>query len=146
MSKSMMGSAGGGKVTVEGLTADVILAGNTVNVLQGVKEIAKVDGKLDILLLAGGVAENNGTSGYLWMWNGSTFSVQALRWNTSYTFSGIPLYAVGAVNHDKPNNLIGGNRIVGGHVLNVFNEFTNNVFRTENQIGMNFELVVLGRR
>lgn len=145
MSKSMMGSAGGGKVTVEGLSAETLLTGTTVKVLQGAKEIAHVEGTLDILLLVGGQVENNGTDGHLWIWNGSAFSHEALRWNTSYTFSGTPLYAVGYVSHDKPNNLIGGNRLVGGK-LNIFREFQNNIFRTENQIGMKFELVVLGAR
>ena len=145
MSKSMVGAAGGGKVTVTGLTADIVLAGNVVKVLQGAKEVVSIDGALDVLLLVGGQVENNGTDGYLWLWNGTTFGRQALRWNTSYTFSGTPLYAVGYVSHDKPNNLIGGNRLVGG-TLNIFREFQNNIFRTENQIGMKFELVVLGRR
>ena len=44
MSKSMMGSAGGGKVTVTGLTAEVVLAGKTVTVKQGAKEVDSVTG------------------------------------------------------------------------------------------------------
>ena len=44
MSKSMVGAAGGGKVTVEGLSADVLLGGSTVTVKQGAKVIASVEG------------------------------------------------------------------------------------------------------
>lgn len=44
MSKSMMGAAGGGKVTVEGLSADVVLAGTTVTVKQGAKVVQQVIG------------------------------------------------------------------------------------------------------
>lgn len=45
MSKSMMGSAGGGKVTVEGLDADVVLAGSAVTIKQGHKVISEVLGE-----------------------------------------------------------------------------------------------------
>ena len=44
MSKSMVGAAGGGKVTVEGLSADVVLAGSTVTVKQGTKVVQQVEG------------------------------------------------------------------------------------------------------
>ena len=54
MSKSMMGSAGGGKVTVEGLDADVVLAGNTIKVLQGAKEILSVEGSAEFEFLGAG--------------------------------------------------------------------------------------------
>ena len=46
MSKSMVGAAGGGKVTVEGLSAEVVLAGKTVNVKQGTKDVASVTGNV----------------------------------------------------------------------------------------------------
>lgn len=45
MSKSMMGAAGGGKVTVEGLDADVVLAGSAVTIKQGHKVISEVLGE-----------------------------------------------------------------------------------------------------
>lgn len=45
MSKSMVGSAGGGKVTVDGLDADVVLAGSAVTIKQGHKVISEVLGE-----------------------------------------------------------------------------------------------------
>ena len=42
----MIGAAGGGKVTVEGLSADVVLSGSTVTVKQGAKEITNVTGNI----------------------------------------------------------------------------------------------------
>ena len=44
MSKSMVGAAGGGKVTVEGLDADVVLAGSAVTIKQGHKVISEAFG------------------------------------------------------------------------------------------------------
>ena len=44
MSKSMMGAAGGGKVTVEGLSADAVKKGTTVTVKQGAKVVTSVTG------------------------------------------------------------------------------------------------------
>ena len=62
MSKSMMGSAGGGKVTVEGLDADVVVAGNTVAVKQGSKNLENVLGTAKQYLTHGGVPHwGNGT-------------------------------------------------------------------------------------
>ena len=46
MAKCLVGANGGGKVTVEGLSADVVLAGTEVTVKQGAKEIANVTGNL----------------------------------------------------------------------------------------------------
>lgn len=46
MSISMIGAAGGGKVTVSGLTADVVKQGTTVTVKQGSKTVASVTGTL----------------------------------------------------------------------------------------------------
>ena len=46
MSKSMMGAAGGGKTTVEGLVPDILLDGSTVTVKQGSKTIESVSGQL----------------------------------------------------------------------------------------------------
>lgn len=44
MSKSMMSAAGGGKVTVTGLAANVVKQGTTVTVKQGSKTVASVVG------------------------------------------------------------------------------------------------------
>ena len=53
MSKSMM-AASGGKVTVTGLSADVVLAGNTVTVKQGAKVVQQVAGTYYAGWIAGG--------------------------------------------------------------------------------------------
>ena len=44
MAKCLVGANGGGKVTVTGLSAEVVLAGKTVTVKQGAKEVASVTG------------------------------------------------------------------------------------------------------
>lgn len=46
MSKGLIGAAGGGKVTVTGLTADVVKKGHTVTVKQGSKTVASVAGTM----------------------------------------------------------------------------------------------------
>ena len=46
MGKSLMGTAGGSKVTVEGLSSDVLLAGSTVAVKQGSKTLESISGQL----------------------------------------------------------------------------------------------------
>ena len=62
MAKSLVGSAGGGKVTVEGLSADVLLTGSTVTVKQGAKTIQQVVGiSARTIVFFGGWA--NGTHG-----------------------------------------------------------------------------------
>lgn len=47
MSKSMMGSAGGGKVTVTGLSADRVNVGTTIMVKQGAKVVEEVQGTVN---------------------------------------------------------------------------------------------------
>lgn len=89
MSKSMMGSAGGGKVTVEGLVADVVMADKEVKVLQGTKEVFSVVGKLRILSCGG--CKNNPDNDNTIYWNGKNY-VQT--YNNSHTFEGTPLFAV----------------------------------------------------
>ena len=54
MAKCLVGANGGGKVTVEGLSADVVLAGNTIKVLQGAKEILSVEGSAEFEFLGAG--------------------------------------------------------------------------------------------
>ena len=50
MAKCLVGATGGGKVTVAGLSPDVLLTGSVAKVLQGTKEIVNIKGKLDVLL------------------------------------------------------------------------------------------------
>lgn len=47
MAKALVGSSGGGKVAVSGLSADVVKQGTTVTVRQGAKTIAEVTGTLE---------------------------------------------------------------------------------------------------
>ena len=49
MAKCLVGAAGGGKVTVTGLTADAVKKGTTVTVKQGAKVVASVVGNLEPL-------------------------------------------------------------------------------------------------
>ena len=92
MSKSMMGAAGGGKVTVEGLSAEVILADSVVTVKQGAKEIAKATGTLRVLAGGGGdSASFSGTGGKLFFWNGSQYVEQ--DYIGTITFQGTPVVA-----------------------------------------------------
>lgn len=74
MSKSMMGSAGGGKVTVDGLDADVVLSGSTVTVKQGTKVVQQVEGSASQIrfFCGGGIrASDTRDSGYAAVWIGS---------------------------------------------------------------------------
>ena len=93
MSKSMVGAAGGGKVTVEGLSADVVLAGTTVTVKQGKKVLSNVNGGLDVLLFGGTV---NG--GYAYYWDGSDYKTYVLTTGSPspLIFSGTPKVAIAA--------------------------------------------------
>lgn len=66
MSTSMIGAAGGGKVTVTGLTAGTVKKGTTVTVKQGAKTVTSVTGNLTPLaLFAKGQA--NGDTWGSWM-------------------------------------------------------------------------------
>lgn len=62
MAKCFVGTNGGGKVTVEGLTSDAIIGGNTVVVKQGAKVIQQVKGEAAGFLSSGGGPKwGNGT-------------------------------------------------------------------------------------
>lgn len=73
MSKGLIGAAGGGKVTVTGLTAGTVKKGTTVTVKQGAKTVANVTGTLaPLALFAYGHA--NGDSWGAWFnVTGTTF-------------------------------------------------------------------------
>ncbi len=62
MSKSMMGAAGGGKVTVEGLSADKILEGTTVTVKQGAKVVQQEKGTYYAGWIGGGGTDSAGNN------------------------------------------------------------------------------------
>ena len=68
MAKCLVGTSGGGKVTVTGLAADTLVAEITAKVFQGSKEIVSVDGKFGLLAFsyyAGG--------GYRIYWDGDKY-------------------------------------------------------------------------
>lgn len=67
MAKCLVGANGGGKVTVTGLSADVVLAEKTVTVKQGTKEVVSVTGNIvapSFAVGAGVFASNTRDSGY----------------------------------------------------------------------------------
>lgn len=85
MSKSMVGAAGGGKVTVEGLSADVVLQGTAVAIKQGTKTVKEVAGALLApTFFAGGAGDpgaRGGAFGVMWIDpDGTVHSVNA-NWN-----------------------------------------------------------------
>lgn len=85
MAKSLVASAGGGKVTVEGLSADVVLQGTEVAIKQGTKTVKEVAGALLApTFFAGGAGDpgaRGGAFGAMWIDpNGTVHSVNA-NWN-----------------------------------------------------------------
>lgn len=86
MAKCLVGANGGGKVTIEGLTADVLLTGTIAKVLQGAKEVKSVNGALDVLAFGCPI----GTMGNLY-WNGESYVQAYTPASGSLTFSGTPM-------------------------------------------------------
>ena len=60
LAKCLMGPAGGGKVTVEGLSPEVLLVGSTVTVKQGSKVVKSVAGSHYQGWIAGGTVDSEG--------------------------------------------------------------------------------------
>lgn len=59
MAKCLVGANGGGKVTVEGLSADTVLSGTIVTVKQGAKTVQQVAGTSPKILSVGGYIKDN---------------------------------------------------------------------------------------
>lgn len=93
MSKSMVGAAGGGKVIVEGLDPETLLTGNVVKVLQGAKEIASIEGELDVLAVIGAGSYGNTTFGGGYFWSGEKNNITG----ANGSFEGTPKLAYGGV-------------------------------------------------
>ena len=104
MAKCLVGANGGGKVTVEGLTAETVLSGTTVTVKQGAKELLNIMGALDVLAVVGRL--NNGGGMY---WNGTKYIVgEDSVVARPFTFSGTPIFAVAAqTRNERPYSLCG---------------------------------------
>lgn len=145
MSKSMMGSAGGGKVTVEGLDAEVLLAGNIVKVLQGAKEILSVEGTLEVLAVFGSGGGSGIAYGGAIFWNGETYTVQMSR---SITFVGTPKLVYAGRTSGYGTFTVGGNSISTGFTIVDVGAMKNNTI-TFNPAGQPYtdcgtSVVVLG--
>lgn len=78
MSTSMIGAAGGGKVTVTGLSPAVVKQGTTVTVKQGAKTVESVEGTYtgeeNYELLATGMMQRNLQNMVVSYWNGSSYT------------------------------------------------------------------------
>lgn len=113
MAKCLVGATGGGKVTVTGLSADVLLTGNVAKVLQGAKEITNVEGKLDVLAMYGGFG-NNSTAFVESVVNGVTGA------SGSFTFRGTPKKALVFVSRNTVSISIGGQTVSSTTVIDSF--------------------------
>lgn len=93
MAKCLVGANGGGKVTIEGLSADVVLDGSTITVKQGNKVLQNVTGNLSVLAFYGGNTESGVPSPAIY-WNGKSYVSKSVKPSGSFTFSGKPLFMV----------------------------------------------------
>lgn len=107
-------NGGGGKVTVTGLTADIVLAGNVVKVLQGAKEILNVEGMLEVLAVFGSGGGSGIAYGGAMFWNGETYTVQM---NRSITFAGTPKLVYAGRTSGYGTFSVGGNSISPGFTI-----------------------------
>lgn len=105
---------GGGPVTVTGLTADIVLAGNVVKVLQGAKEILNVEGMLEVLAVFGSGGGSGIAYGGAMFWNGETYTVQM---NRSITFAGTPKLVYAGRTSGYGTFSVGGNSISPGFTI-----------------------------
>lgn len=111
---------GGGRVTVEGLTADVVLTGNTVTVKQGAQTVKSMTGALDLLGAGGGFGKTSGMVGCC----GDVVGNSLQNNGFGKSFTGTPVYAVALLSGGGTLN-IGGTAKTGPGLL-VFTTFLNN--------------------
>ena len=133
MAQCVVGATGGGKVTVAGLSAEVVLDGTEVIVKQGAKTVQSVTGKLDILAW-GQLSYNGGEQFYYW--NGSGDAVVSGR-NVGdkprkCTIPGVfkkALYrCYGATGDSRMYVKVGGNTVYSTSSTSAeFTEFTDNI-------------------
>ena len=133
MAKCLVGATGGGKVTVTGLSAEVVLDGTEVIVKQGAKTVQSVTGKLDIL--AWGQLSYNGDEQFYY-WNGSGYAVVSGRSAgdkpRKCTIPGVfkkALYrCYGATGDSRMYVKVGGNTVYSTNSTSAeFTEFTDNI-------------------
>lgn len=111
---------GGGPVTVEGLSADVIWNGNTVEVFQGSKLVKSVLGRLNVLVAYGVQGDNGGTMGQgaiVLTKNGYTVTA------APSTIPGVPIMAIAGKTSGYATFIVGGNDVAGG--TRIYTEFPN---------------------
>ena len=109
---------GGGPVTVEGLSADVIWNGNTIKLQQGAKVLQTVLGRLDILAVYGVQGDNGGTMGQ----GGLVRSANGYSVAGSVgTIPGVPLMAIAGKSSGYGTFIVGGNSVGVG--TTVYTEF-----------------------
>lgn len=102
---------GGGRVTVDGLTADVVWAGNTIKVQQGGNVLQSVIGRLDVLAVYGVQGDNGGTMGQGGIVRtASGYSVAS----SVSTIPGVPLMAIAGKTTDYGTFIVGGNNVGTG--------------------------------
>lgn len=102
---------GGGRVTVEGLTADVVFDGNTVKIKQGNKTIAQVDGALDVLACFGFGSSGTLAYGGSFYWDGGSFKGSKAQ---SIAFAGTPKLVLVNKTDDNSSLTVGGVSISTG--------------------------------
>ena len=145
MAKCLVGANGGGKVTVAGLSPNVLLTGSVAKVLQGTKEIVNIEGKLDVLLF--GALNYSGGSppynpGLCYYWNGNAYEGSALN-GTTVTFAGTPKLAYATISYAEGSSL-GGNPLSTS--LKQYTEFQNNQLKINGYAFKTGVFVVLGMK
>ena len=145
MAKCLVGANGGGKVTVAGLSPDVLLTGSVAKVLQGTKEIVNIEGKLDVLLF-GALNCSGGSPPYnpelCYYWNGNAYAGSALN-GTTVTFAGTPKLAYATISYAEGSSL-GGNPLSTS--LKQYTEFQNNQLKINGDAFKTGVFVVLGMK
>ena len=111
---------GGGRVTVDGLTADVVWNGNTIELRQGAEVLQTVIGRLDVLAVFGVQGDNGGTTGQGGIVRtGDGYSVVS----SAPTIPGVPLIAIAGKSSEYGTFNVGGNDVGVGAM--VYTEFPN---------------------
>lgn len=112
---------GGGRVTVDGLTADVVWNGNTIELRQGAEVLQTVIGRLDVLAVYGVQGDNGGTTGQGGIVRtGDGYSVVG----SAPTIPGVPLIAIAGKTSEYGTFIVGGNNVSAG--TRVYTEFPDN--------------------
>lgn len=132
---------GGGRVTVEGLTAESIVSGITVTVTQGENVLRNVSGKYRVLAVHGGnlgaIVPN------AVVWRGGKYVAVSVSKNEQITFDGTPLLAIGRVTYEQVN-ICGTTYNTTDGVFMKVSDFTTNSFVYNTSANAVASLVILG--